>query len=144
MLLYIYSRGIQQVGPLSPYSFCFIVDVLYLSISIAVTQGELRGIRMKWSCPTLSSHLLSAYDRHFYVEASASNGKKLKEIMELYCQASRWQVSFNKSSLFLCKELRGEDELAWELHVSFKILVSILHGCPHQHKTVDSSRASQT
>lgn len=92
------SRGIRQGDPLSPFLFLLVADLLSMSMSKAVQEGTIRGIKMKKDYPIVS-HLFFADDALFFIEASTSNGRKLKTILEAYCQASGQQVNFEKSSV---------------------------------------------
>lgn len=93
------KRGIRQGDPLSPYLFILVADVMSLMMSNAVTEGRIRGIRMRRTCPVVSP-LFFADDSIFFLKAKSTFASELKAVLEKYCLFSGQAVSMPKSSLF--------------------------------------------
>lgn len=64
---FIPSRGIRQGNPLSPYLFILLANVLSHMVQNAVSDGNLKGIKLNPHCPTLS-HLFFADDAIFFMD----------------------------------------------------------------------------
>lgn len=79
------TRGIRQGDPLLPYLSIMVVDVLSLLLTKAMAQGELKCIRIKRECPSIS-HLSFSNDSIFSLQAEWNNALKLKSIIDLYCR----------------------------------------------------------
>lgn len=54
----LYSRGLRQGDPLSPYMFIIAIDVLSRMISAKADAGWLKGIKLARSCSTLTHNFL--------------------------------------------------------------------------------------
>ncbi|GKC44980.1 reverse transcriptase [Tanacetum coccineum] len=61
--------------------------------------GSLSGIKMARMCPVIS-HILFEDDSLFFLKASEVACRNLLNIFDIYCQASRQNVNFKKSSAF--------------------------------------------
>lgn len=93
------SRGIRQGGPLSPYLFILMSDVLSWRMEQRVTNKEIVGIKAKRTCPE-SHHLLFADDSLFFLKGSLDNAQALKYTLDKYCTTSGQRVNLSKSSIF--------------------------------------------
>ena len=90
------SRGIRQGGPLSPYLFLLVVNVLSRSLQVGIQSGFILGIKLGRHCPILS-HLLFVDDSLFFLKESVENCERMFKIIEEYCKASGRMVNKEKS-----------------------------------------------
>ena len=96
------TRGIQQGDPISPYLFLLIADSLSHMVRKENALGNLRGIKIRRNSPELT-HLLFADDSLLFLEASNANLLVMKNIFNVYCDASGQLVNFDKSLMFFSK-----------------------------------------
>lgn len=92
------SRGLRQGGPLSPYLFVLVVDVLSRLLSWSLRSNQFSGLNITRQCPTIS-HLLFADDLFIFLKADGAECQHVLDLLRVYCKASRQQVNFDKSSI---------------------------------------------
>lgn len=104
------TRGIRQGDPLSPYLFILIANVLSWMMHKAIEDGNIKGIKLNRSCPTLS-HLLFADDAIFFMNRTIRECQSLAAVLNQYCYAMGQVINLNKSGIFFSKgcppELKG-------------------------------------
>ncbi len=107
------TRGIRQGDPLSPYLFILVADVLSRQVCRAVERKSLEGIRIKKGCPTLH-HLFFADDLLFFLKATHTNARVLREVIHNFCNASGQGVNCEKSNIFFSANTSEESKRAVE------------------------------
>jgi hypothetical protein len=93
-------RRLRQGCPLSPLLFLIVAEGL---------SRTLKGIKLGRSLYLI--HLLFVDDIILFCDGSGRNVLKLKEILDLYCTASRMKVNLNKSSISFFEV--NEDEVRY-------------------------------
>ena len=97
------SRGIRQGDPISPYLFLLAAEGLSCLLKHAMTSGELEGIQIAGSAPTIN-HLLFADDCILFSKASSAAALNMKEVLTKYCLASGQRINNDKSSIYFAKK----------------------------------------
>jgi hypothetical protein len=98
------QRGIRQGDPLSPYLFVLCMDKLSHLILQAVEEGKWRGIKAGKNGPEVS-HLMFADDLLLFGVASDNQMKCVLEVLTEFCQLSGQEVSQEKTSLLLSRNV---------------------------------------
>ncbi|KAM5551745.1 hypothetical protein ABKV19_026542, partial [Rosa sericea] len=102
------SRGIRQGDPLSPYLFVLCMEKLSHLINSTVEVGQWKPVRASGSGPFIS-HLFFADDLILFADASCEQARILKRCLDVFCDISGQEVSYDKSVLFCspntCKAL---------------------------------------
>ncbi|XP_020682101.1 uncharacterized protein LOC110099331 [Dendrobium catenatum] len=91
------KSGFLQGHPLSPFLFILCSQLLSNAFH---SRGADVGIRISSNSQKIS-HLLFADDILLFMEAKVNSMKKVKEILESYCQWTGQNISYHKSS-FVC------------------------------------------
>jgi hypothetical protein len=97
------TRGIRQGDPLSPYLFILVANSLSTLMGKALQEGNIKGIKLNRSCPTLT-HLLFADDSVFFLDGSLQECQNIATVINQYCYASGQAVNLNKSGIFFSKD----------------------------------------
>ncbi|CAA7060939.1 unnamed protein product [Microthlaspi erraticum] len=92
-------RGLRHGDPLSPYLFVLCLERLCHLIDTSMVRGEWKPIRLSRGGPQLS-HICFADDLILFAEASFSQIKIIRRILERFCEASGQKVSLEKSKIF--------------------------------------------
>ena len=77
------KRGLHQGDPISPYLFLFVAEGLTSLLRKAEVDGVIWGHSVCQGVPPVS-HLLFADDLIFFYNASISQARDVKSIIELY------------------------------------------------------------
>ena len=100
------SRGIRQGDPISPYLFLLAAEGLSCLLKSRNQSSNLSGIKVAPSAPMVS-HLLFADDSLLFFKANRESALEVKEVLQLYCDASGQQVNMDKSSIHFAKGCRN-------------------------------------
>jgi hypothetical protein len=92
-------RGLRQGCPLSPYLFLLVVEGLSRSIMEARRGRSLHGVQVGGN--EYLTHLLFVDDVLLFSNGLEAEGRKLQEILQLYCKATSMEINFMKSVIFL-------------------------------------------
>lgn len=92
------ARGLRQGDPLSPYLFICVVEAFIGLIDAAVAGGQIRGIQVARSAPSIST-LCFADDTMVFCEATPDYATRLKQILDTYARVSGQVINFEKSSM---------------------------------------------
>ena len=87
------TRGLKQGDPLSPYLFILVSEALSRLIMELEATGQLKGIKLARSCPTIY-HFLFADDSLFFINAEPSSINILKNILIRYNKAIGERINF--------------------------------------------------
>ena len=96
------SRGIRQGDPISPYLFLLAAEGLSCLLRSRGNSENLSGILVAPTAPPVN-HLLFADDSLLFAKASTEGATSIKEVVEIYCQASGQRINFAKSSIHFSK-----------------------------------------
>jgi hypothetical protein len=99
-------RGIRQGDPISHYLFLLAAEGLSCMLKHANEGGLLEGIQIVATAPKVN-HLLFADDCLMFSKTTTENVLKLKEILNLYCQAFGQRINHDKSSIYFGKGCSG-------------------------------------
>lgn len=94
------DRGVRQGGPLSPYIFVLCIEKLSHLIQTSAEIGQWKPIKSSQHGP-LVSHLFFANDLILFAEASTSQARVLKKVVDSFCKLPGQSVNFDKSKLDL-------------------------------------------
>jgi hypothetical protein len=99
------AKSIKQGYPLAPYLFILVTDVL--GHMLDDPKHEIEGLHLpKGGCVWDQTF---ADDIALYLKGSPSNLNKAREVLELFCLASRAKVNWGKSAaIWANKEKRNE------------------------------------
>lgn len=103
------SRGLRQGDPLSPYLFLFCVEGFSALLKKAQQEKEICGVSFGNTRPHVT-HLLFADDSIVFLEGSQSNLESLRNILQVYEEASGQRVNMQKSSIFFGKGSNESDK----------------------------------
>ncbi|KAK2660315.1 hypothetical protein Ddye_006848 [Dipteronia dyeriana] len=104
------ARGLRQGGPLSPFLFNLVVEVLSMMLFKAKECGLIRGIGFG-NNDTHITHLQFADDTMLFIEPSLDYLLNAKRILRCFELASGLKFFFHKSYLVkVDKEIQGEVE----------------------------------
>lgn len=78
------SRGIRQGDPLSPSLFIVLFDLLSRILSKAETEGQLHGIKVSATGPSIS-HLMYADDLVIYGQATRAEASAIRSCFADFC-----------------------------------------------------------
>lgn len=93
------SRGLRQGDPLSPYLFVLCLERLCHMIERSIEKKEWKPISLSRGGPKLS-HVCFADDLILFSEASVSQVRVIRKILEQFCVVSGQRVSLEKSKIF--------------------------------------------
>lgn len=96
------TRGIRQGDPLSPHLFILLADVLSRNITSAVEQGEMEGVRINHTCPTIH-HIFFVDDSLVFIKATERSTRALVEIVSTHGEALGQSINLEKSCVFFGK-----------------------------------------
>jgi hypothetical protein len=99
------SRGIRQGDPSSPYLFLLAVEALSCLLKSRNQSSTLNGIKVAPSAPTVS-HLLFTDDSLLFFRVDRESAQEVKEVLNIYYQASSQQINMEKSSIHFAKGLK--------------------------------------
>lgn len=100
-------RGLRQGDLLSPYLFVLCMERLCHLIDEAVEDKKWKPIRLSRGGPKLS-HICFADDLIRFAEASVSQIRVIRSVLEMFCSASGQKVSLSKSKIFFSKNVARE------------------------------------
>lgn len=103
------ERGLRQGDPLSPYLFVLCLERLCHLIEGAVGNGEWIPIGLSWGGPKLS-HVCFADDIILFAEASVSQVRTIRKVLETFCMASGQKISLEKSKVFFSANVSRDME----------------------------------
>ncbi|KAI0497161.1 hypothetical protein KFK09_020383 [Dendrobium nobile] len=92
--------GFRQGCPLSPYLFILCSELLTKAFA---RDGQQLGVRVVREAPIIS-HLLYADDVLVFAEASGSNAKCARNLIEHYCGWTGQRLNCNKSAILFSKK----------------------------------------
>ena len=93
------SHGLHQGFPLSPFSFLSVVEGLSFLMKNAKIKGELHGVNISLEITLM--HLLSMDEVMLFGASSFQDFKALKEILNVYCEATKMEINLFKYSMML-------------------------------------------
>ena len=93
------SRGIRQGDPLSPYLFLLCTEGFTALMEKAVQERQIQGVSICRRAPKLTN-LLFADDSLLFCQAIHSEVNVIKEILQLYADASGQSINLEKSSMY--------------------------------------------
>lgn len=125
------TRGVRQGDPISPYLFLLAAEGLSCLLKARNQSSVLNGIKVDESAPTVN-HLLFADDGLLFFRATRESAREIKEVLQLYCQASGQMVNMDKSSIFFAKGCNQSlrDAIKMELKVHNESLSQKYLGLP--------------
>ncbi|KAL4585017.1 hypothetical protein LXL04_009630 [Taraxacum kok-saghyz] len=92
-----FQRGLRQGGPISPFLFVLVMEVLHISMHRAMEQGFFRPLRIG---DTLHiSHLFYADDAVFIGEWREENFTNIVSILQCFFLASSLKINIQKSKI---------------------------------------------
>ncbi|KAH9649947.1 transcriptional corepressor LEUNIG-like protein [Citrus sinensis] len=100
------QRGLRQGCPLSPYLFILCAESLSSLLVHAENHKFIHGIKFGVNGPIVS-HLFFADGSLVFSKASVAECNQLKELFDLYSNASGQVINFQKSSLFFSPNTPG-------------------------------------
>ena len=101
------SRGLRQGDPLSPYLFVLCMERLCHMIDRAVMDKKWKPIKLSRGGPQLT-HICFADDLILFAEASVSQVRVIRDVLETFCRASGQKVSLPKSKIFFSGNVTRE------------------------------------
>jgi len=108
------SCGVRQGDPISPYLFVIAAE----GLSCLLKNG-IRGIEVAPTAPEVN-HLLFADDSLLFFEASNDEARRVRDLLQVYCNASVQRINADKSSIYFSKgvpdSLRGEIKETLAVH----------------------------
>lgn len=81
------GRGIRQGDHLSPYLFIYLVEAFIALIQRAKQDGAIRGVKIAWQAPTITS-LCFAGDTLLFYRAATEKAVNLKGVIDNYIEVS--------------------------------------------------------
>jgi hypothetical protein len=125
------TRGIRQGDPISPYLFLLVAEGLLCLLNYSVQSSSLMSIRVAPSS-LMVSHLLYADDSLLLFKANRENSEEVRNVLNLYCTASRHQINLDKSSIHFAKgcSARVRSEIKTILNVQNEALSEKYLGMP--------------
>lgn len=103
------ARGLRQGDPLSPYLFVLCLERLCHLIDAEVGRKAWKPISLSQGGPKLS-HVFFADDLILFAEASVSQVRVIRRVLERFCLASGQKVSLEKSKIFFSNNVSRELE----------------------------------
>ncbi|WZZ66780.1 hypothetical protein YC2023_078150 [Brassica napus] len=101
------QRGLRQGDPLSPYLFVLCMERLCHQIEFSVANKEWKPITLSRGGPSLS-HVCFADDLILFAEASLSQIRVVRKVLERFCEASGQKVSLAKSLIFFSENVHRD------------------------------------
>ena len=101
------QRGLRQGDPLSPYLFVLCMERLCHQIEFSVANKDWKPIRLSRGGPSLS-HVCFADDLILFAEASVSQIRVIRKVLETFCGASGQKVNLEKSVIFFSENVHRD------------------------------------
>ena len=101
------QRRLRQGDPLSPYLFVLCMERLCHQIEFAVAKKDWKPIKLSRGGPALS-HICFADDLILFAEASVSQVRVIRKVLENFCEASGQKVSLDKSVIFFSENVHRD------------------------------------
>jgi hypothetical protein len=79
---------VSQEDPISPYLFILVVEGLSCFLKHVMSNNEMEGIQVANTTPKIN-HIFFADDCILFSKFPSADATKVKEILEVYCNASR-------------------------------------------------------
>jgi exonuclease III len=105
------SRGLRQGDPLSPFLFILGSEVLSRLLYHEEALGNLHGIKMARSCPSIS-HLFFADDVMIFSRANDSEARSILNCLTTYSKWSGQVINISKSAMFFSRNCRSEKKIS--------------------------------
>ena len=102
------GRGLHKGDPISPYPFLLCAEGFSALLHQAEQVGNLKGIRVASSAPTVS-HLLFVDDSLLFFEATEDGGAAISQIIAVYEAGSGQMINRDKSGHHVQQECKGMD-----------------------------------
>lgn len=96
------NRGVRQGCPLSPYLFVLALNELSDQLNEDLLNNQMKGIKLSPQGPAIHS-LLYADDLIITGEATEIEARKIKEIIEDFCNKSGQTPNWSKSAILFSK-----------------------------------------
>ena len=101
------TRGIRQGDPISPYLVFIATEGLSCLLKSRSQSSELSGIKVA-PIALMVSHLLFADDSLLFFKANRESAAVVKDILQLYYDASGQQINVQKSSIHFVKKCQQD------------------------------------
>lgn len=102
-------RGLRQGDPLSPYLFVLCLERLCHLIDRSIANKDWKPISISRGGPKLS-HICFADDLILFAEASITQIRVIRGVLEEFCKASGQKVSLEKSKIFFSENVSRDLE----------------------------------
>lgn len=137
------SRGLRQGDPLSPYLFVLCLERLCHQIEFSVASKEWKPISLSRGGPKLS-HVCFADDLILFAEASVSQIKVIRKVLERFCMISGQKVSLEKSKIFFSENVHRDLAKLIEVESGIKSTRELgkYLGMPILHKRINKETFS--
>ncbi|KAL0006567.1 hypothetical protein SO802_008069 [Lithocarpus litseifolius] len=103
------SRGIRQGDPLSPYLFLLCIEGFTSLLAKAEIDGTLYGVSICRDAPKITN-LLFADDSLIFCRNSPAEIQTIREILQVYANASGQCINLEKSSVFFSSNTTGRQK----------------------------------
>lgn len=132
------ERGLRQGDPLSPYMFVLCMERLCHLIDEAVGEKRWKPIRLSRGGPELS-HICFADDLILFAEASVTQVRVIRKVLEAFCKASGQKVSLPKSKIFFSSNVTRErgERISRESGIASTRELGKYLGMPILHKRIN-------
>ncbi|KAG7547784.1 Ribonuclease H domain [Arabidopsis suecica] len=138
------SRGIRQGDPLSPYLFVLCLERLCHLIDRSVAGKEWKPISISQGGPKLS-HICFADDLILFAEASVTQIRVIRRVLERFCVASGQKVSLEKSKIFFSENVHKDlaKQISDESGIKSTKELGKYLGMPILHKRINKETFSE-
>ena len=117
------SRGLRQVGPLSPYLFILGQEVLSRMIEQEFHHRNINGVKASINGPAIT-HVMYADDIVLFSKATRRDATAINECIIKYCNWSGQKLNRSKSGFFFSKQTQHQSARAIKQILQMKKLKS--------------------